>query len=132
MACRSLRAGFGWKLENSGPGLNECSQKNRDKFFWISHTYTHQQLDWLGPCSPAGVNCTPTPPDKVAWEVEMNVALINGSLDGSMFVDDPQGLQYVALSGFWSSVSEQCCSDESGRRANVPAHLVSHCLGETS
>lgn len=33
--------------EKKGRGLNQCSRANQNKLFWVSHTWTHQHLDWL-------------------------------------------------------------------------------------
>jgi hypothetical protein len=77
-------------------GLNRCSEVNRDKFFWVSHTYSHQHLDWAGGCTPEGLNCNPTSPGKVGSEIDKNVELINGDLTGNMFYEDPEGLKYVS------------------------------------
>lgn len=86
-----MQTGLGWNLDNKGPGLNQCSEENRDKFNWISHTYSHQHLDWLNNCGNGAPTCIKTSPEKVQSELQRNVDLIDGST-GHMFVDDPEGL----------------------------------------
>lgn len=45
--------GFGYEdagyeqKQGIGVGLNKCLLDNKKKFNWVSHTWTHQHLDWL-------------------------------------------------------------------------------------
>eukprot|EP00123_Amoebidium_parasiticum_P011623 comp20819_c0_seq1/m.27453 comp20819_c0_seq1/g.27453 ORF comp20819_c0_seq1/g.27453 comp20819_c0_seq1/m.27453 type:complete len:761 (-) comp20819_c0_seq1:211-2493(-) len=45
-----------------GIGLNNATDKYLGDFNWLSHTWTHQQLDWLNPsdCNGTANKCQPT------------------------------------------------------------------------
>eukprot|EP00123_Amoebidium_parasiticum_P011298 comp20631_c0_seq1/m.26702 comp20631_c0_seq1/g.26702 ORF comp20631_c0_seq1/g.26702 comp20631_c0_seq1/m.26702 type:complete len:802 (-) comp20631_c0_seq1:554-2959(-) len=95
-----------------GVGLNEMTNKYRNYYNWISHTWTHQNLDYLEPneCNNQQYVCR-VPPNRVEEEIAHNVLLIQGkpvpvSADRSdlkelqmaatpgqqMFYNDPDGL----------------------------------------
>lgn len=88
--------GLGWGLDKAGPGLNQCSEQNRDAFNWISHTFSHQHLDWANDCGEKAVKCIPTTASQIERELQKNIDLIDGKVGCHMFCNDPQGLEYVS------------------------------------
>ncbi|MBI4876678.1 MAG: hypothetical protein HY822_18740 [Acidobacteria bacterium] len=69
--------GFGTTREGGAPANDSLTQEaasSRDKFFWVNHTYDHENLDCFNPAPNSGV-CRPATYSESLAEITQNTAV---------------------------------------------------------
>ena len=110
--------------DNDGLTKDAISLKN--KFFWMSHTYDHENLDCYAPV-PNSTICTPANYQQSADEITINAAIARAAglpLDASgMVTPGISGLTNPAFMAAAAANGLRYLAADSSRPEGVPAHV---------